>query len=50
MTRYLLICLAVLVLCSGAAAQTATGVIQGHVYDASGGAVPDAAGPIPRLG
>ena len=42
MTRYLMISIAVLALCQAAAAQTATGVIQGHVYDTSGGGVPDA--------
>ncbi len=42
MTRYLMIGMALVAMCSSASAQTATGVIQGHVVDKTGGAVPEA--------
>ena len=42
MSRYLILSIAVLVFCFSAAGQTATGIIQGRVSDATGSAVPDA--------
>src|SRR6478672_7043624 len=41
--RYSTIVVAATLLCHSAMAQTATGIIQGRVVDASGGAVPEAA-------
>ena len=43
MLRYSTIVVAATLLCHSAMAQTATGIIQGRVMDASGGAVPEAA-------